>query len=166
MKPRARANGLVVQELAEETLVYDLDRHKAHCLTATAATIWRLCDGKRDESALARQVEKQLGVAPAAEVVELALRDLGRARLLEEPLPSDRAVSRRRLIARLGGAIALPLVASIVSPTAAQAATCRLALPVSPAQCNASNPNALGCCCTNGRICSNLGGGGCNGPRC
>lgn len=165
MKPRAREAGLVVQELEDETLVYDLERHKAHCLTATAAAIWRLCDGKRDQPALARQVEKRLGLSASAEVVELALRDLGRAHLLERPLP-DRGMSRRQLMARLGGAVALPLVASIVSPTAAQAATCRLPQPIAAAQCNISNPAALGCCCTNRRTCVSLGGGGCTGPRC
>ena len=166
MKASARETGLIVQEVADETLVYDLERHKAHCLNPTAAAVWRLCNGKRDEAALARLLEKDLGTPAAEDVVRLALRDLARARLLEEPVAADGGLSRRRLIQRIGAAVALPLVVSIVSPTAAQAASCRLTLPVSPAACNASNPDALGCCCTNGRICANLGGGGCNGARC
>lgn len=165
MKPNAREKGLVVQDLADETLVYDLERHKAHCLNRTAAAVWRLCDGKRDEAALARLLEKDLGTADE-DVVRLALRDLGRARLLQEPVAADARLSRRRLIQRLGEAVALPLVVSIVSPTAAQAATCRLTQPISPSACNAGNPNALGCCCSNHRICANLGGGGCGGAFC
>ena len=31
MKPRARKDGLVVTELPDELLVYDLERHKASC---------------------------------------------------------------------------------------------------------------------------------------
>jgi hypothetical protein len=166
MKPSARAEGLVVQDLADETLVYDLERHKAHCLNRTAAAVWRLCDGKRDEAALARLLKEELGTAAAEDVVRLALRDLGRARLLQEPVAADSRLSRRRLVQRLGQAVALPLVVSIVSPTAAQAATCRLTQPISPASCNAGNPNALGCCCSNHRICASLGGGGCSGASC
>ena len=44
--PAARTSGLVVRELAEETLVYDEERHRAHCLNRTAALVWRHCDGK------------------------------------------------------------------------------------------------------------------------
>ena len=41
----ARQNGLVVQEMPGEVLVYDLDSNKAHCLNESAATVWRSCDG-------------------------------------------------------------------------------------------------------------------------
>jgi hypothetical protein len=166
MKPNAREKGLVVQHLADETLVYDLERHKAHCLNRTAGAVWRLCDGKRDEAALARLLGKDLGTPTGEDVVRLALRELGRARLLQDPVAADIRLSRRRLIQRLGQAVALPLVVSIVSPTAAQAATCRMTQPVDPAACNAGNPNALGCCCRNRKICASLGGGGCNGAAC
>lgn len=166
MKPIAREKDLVVQDLPEETLVYDLERHKAHCLNRTAAAVWRLCNGRRDEVAMARQLAKQLGAAIGEDVVRLALWDLGRAHLLQEPVAADPRLSRRRVIQRLGQAVALPLVVSIVSPTAAQAATCRLSQPISPAACNSSNPNALGCCCGNHRMCASLGGGGCNGASC
>ena len=44
--PRMREQGLITDELPDEILVYDLDRHKAHCLNRTAALVWRQCDGK------------------------------------------------------------------------------------------------------------------------
>jgi hypothetical protein len=44
--PCARTEGLVVQTLADEVLVYDLERHKAHCLNHAAALIWKHCDGR------------------------------------------------------------------------------------------------------------------------
>jgi hypothetical protein len=165
MKPQAREDGLVVQELEDETLVYDLGNHKAHCLNRTARAVWRLCDGTRDEAALARLLGKELGGAPDEDIVRLALRDLARARLLREPLGARPRLSRRRLIQRLGQAAALPLVVSIVSPTAAQAASCPLPQPISPATCNAGNPAAVGCCCTNSKICLS-GGRGCAGAAC
>lgn len=165
MKPNAREKGLVVQDLSDETLVYDLERHKAHCLNRAAAAVWRLCDGKRDEAALARLLEKDLGTAADEDVVRLALRDLGRAHLLQEPVAADPRLSRRRLIQRLGQSLALPLVVSIVSPTAAQAATCRMTQPISPSDCNAGNAAAVGCCCGNSKICLS-GGRGCAGAAC
>jgi hypothetical protein len=165
MKPQAREDGLVVQELEDETLVYDLLSHKAHCLNRAAGAVWRLCDGTRDEAALARLLGKELAADADEDVVRLALRDLARAHLLREPLATRPRVSRRRLIQRLGQAAALPLVVSIVSPTAAQAATCRLPQPISPADCNAQNPGSAGCCCTNHKICLATASG-CAGATC
>ena len=45
--PKARHNKLVIQELEDEVLVYDLERNQAHCLNRTAALIWEHCDGKQ-----------------------------------------------------------------------------------------------------------------------
>jgi hypothetical protein len=165
MKPQAREDGLVVQELEDETLVYDLLSHKAHCLNRAARAVWRLCDGTRDEAALARLLGKELAGGADEDIVRLALRDLARARLLREPLTVRPRVSRRRLIQRLGQAAALPLVVSIVSPTAAQAATCTVPQPISPAACNAGNPGSRGCCCTNHKICL-ANASGCAGAAC
>src|SRR5207248_2525045 len=36
-RPSARQDRLVVQELSDEVLVYDLDRHRAHCLNRAAS---------------------------------------------------------------------------------------------------------------------------------
>jgi hypothetical protein len=43
--PRMRAYALVIDDLPDEVLVYDLERHQAHCLNHTAALVWRACDG-------------------------------------------------------------------------------------------------------------------------
>src|SRR2546423_15689116 len=48
--PRARDARLVIQELPDELLVYDLERHRAHSLNRTAALVWRHCDWKKSES--------------------------------------------------------------------------------------------------------------------
>ena len=39
LMPRARQDELIVEELQDETLVYDLQRHKARCLNRTAALV-------------------------------------------------------------------------------------------------------------------------------
>ncbi|HJZ82776.1 MAG TPA: PqqD family peptide modification chaperone [Pyrinomonadaceae bacterium] len=44
--PRARSENLVIRELDDETLVYDMERDEAHCLNQTAALVWQRCDGR------------------------------------------------------------------------------------------------------------------------
>ena len=143
-KPKARADGIVVRELAEEVLIYDLNTHKAVCLNSTAAAVWRLCDGRRTAADIRRALEKSAGGAVPEEVVWLALEQLGRDRLLDSRVPrpaSLAGISRREMIRRVGltAAIALPVIASIVAPTAAQAASCL------PTGANCSEP---GQCCS------------------
>lgn len=126
LAPEARKEGLVVHELSEEVLVYDLDRHKAHCLNKTAALVWERCDGKTSVPQLAQQLETALKTRVDEDIVWLAVAQLGKSRLLKIAPETDRVgLSRRELIKRagLGAALALPLVTSIIAPTAAQAGT-------------------------------------------
>ena len=58
--PRIRKQKLIVDELPDEVLVYDLDRHKAHCLNSTAAMVWRRCDGKTRPAEIARRLQGEL----------------------------------------------------------------------------------------------------------
>jgi len=150
MKPRARQEGIVVRELSDETLVYDLERHRAHCLNAGAARVWRLCDGNRSVEEIAAQLQDQFE-GNATEVVWLALDQLARTHLLcgriARPATRPRR-SRREVVRRLGlGAALLPAVASILSPTVAEAAGC------SAAANSMSRPD--GCPCSNSGDCLN-----------
>lgn len=169
MRPLARKQGLIIEGLDDETLVYVLDSHKAHCLNSTSAAVWRLCDGRRDVAALARALESETGVPAHEDLVWLALEQLGGAHLLTDPMPRTARISRRRLIRKLGEAAALPLIVSIVSPTAAQAATC---IPNRPgcapvdAPCTTSS-NCCACCCKaigGGNFACKPGGGNCLPP--
>jgi hypothetical protein len=124
--PKARSEQLVIKELGDETLVYDEHSHEAHCLNRTAALVWRHCDGRTSAAKMAGLLSKEAGAPVSEQVVWLALGQLERSRLLEEP-PARPAraeqVSRRELMRRLGvaAAFALPLVTSIVAPTPAEA---------------------------------------------
>ena len=94
MKPERRRDGLVVKELPEEVLVYDLERHRAHCLNPAAAAVFKSCDGERTVGELARILRKETG-APADEAwVHLALDRLEKAHLLEEQLRAVRGPRR------------------------------------------------------------------------
>ena len=127
-RPRARAEDLVVEELDGEFLVYDTGRDKAHCLNGTAAAVWRRCDGRRTVEELGVLVAPQADPELREEIVLSTLAQLDRRNLLVESLPAGGRISRREMMrkAALVGAVglSLPVVRSIVAPTAAQAATC------------------------------------------
>ncbi len=149
--PKMRAHDLVIDDLPDEVLVYDLERHQAHCLNRSAALVWRACDGKSSSTEIAHRLTNELDSPFSEDLVLIALNQLEKLNLLEREAstPAHFAVlSRRQMIRNLGlaAAIAVPVVTSIVAPTAVQAATC---IP-------SGNP------CNPGRLCcSPLG---CNGP--
>lgn len=127
--PRKRDQHLVIDELADEVLVYDLERHRAHCLNYTAALIWQQCDGQSTAGQIAHRLAKELQTSFNEDLVWLALDQLEKLHLLEQSIslpPQSLRLSRRRMIRHLGiaAAVAVPIVTSIVSPTPAQAATC------------------------------------------
>src|ERR1044071_8009158 len=125
--PAARQEGLIVQELSDEVLVYDQQRHKAHCLNQTAAIVWRQCDGQRGAQEVARRASAELGATVGEEMVWLAVEELGKRGLLKERQRLGvGGASRREMMKRLGvgAAVALPLVTTIIAPEAAEAANC------------------------------------------
>ena len=89
--PMARKSGLATEQVADELLVYDLERDKAYCLNHTAAQVWKHCDGRTTPAEIAKRLSKELGAELGAEIDEkfvwCALEQLGRDRLLEDRLP-------------------------------------------------------------------------------
>ena len=127
--PEARRAGLVVQEMSEEVLVYDCERNKAHCLNRTAALVWSHCDGKTSVAQIARAIEGEINAPVDEDIIWLGVEQLTKTHLLQEgaKLPEHKSgLSRREVMKRIGlaAAVALPVVTSIVAPTAAQAANC------------------------------------------
>jgi len=126
MFPKARQERLTTCVLPDETLVYDHERQKGHCLNATAAMVWRHCDGGTSLDELARHVAAEHGaisVMAAAEVVGLALEQLGRRHLLEQApalMPLERRIGRRDALRRLAYVVSLPLVMTVATKAAAQ----------------------------------------------
>jgi hypothetical protein len=139
--PRARQASLIVKEVDDETLVYDLETDKAHCLNDTAARIWKRCDGRTTVREISARLGAELNIKVDEDVVWLALDQLAKFRLLEEaPVkPAHLAgVSRRQAVRALGvAALVLPMVNSLVVPTAAQTAS---PPPIPPGGCCVS-PN-------------------------
>jgi hypothetical protein len=136
--------------MPDEVLLYDLRRHKAHCLNKTAALIWQHCDGQTTVTEMAKRVQREAGPAVDEDVIRYALGKLGEADLLaESPDPgATRGLSRRQMVKRLGGLALVPAVLSLVSPPAAQAQSV-ITTPQKAAvgQCFQNQP-CEGSCCT------------------
>jgi hypothetical protein len=124
-RPQAREEGLLVESLGEELLLYDQNSHTAHCLSSVAACVWRHCDGNRDVTELAELVEASESLIADA-LYELRERDL----LDDEPQLMQSfvsGVSRREAIVRgvrYGAAAAgASLIVSATAATPAMASS-------------------------------------------
>ena len=87
-KPSARRTGIVVKKLNNETLIYDTERHEAHCLNDNAAMIWEHCDGNRSIKDLGGLLTQGQNVTEDQkdQIVWIALDQLESAHLLEQPV--------------------------------------------------------------------------------
>lgn len=124
--PAARSDGLVVEHLAGETLIYDLERDEAHHLNPTATVVFELCDGRSTVKALAARVGERVGHPVSAETAMEALEQLAAFNLLVGAPAMEAGVSRREVVRKAalvgaGAAAAAPLIKSIVAPTPAMA---------------------------------------------
>jgi hypothetical protein len=123
MLPKKRTRNLLVEEIGDESVVYDLERDRVHRLNQTTARVWALSNGRRTVADVAARLGRELGVAGCEPMVWMALDQLERAYLLAEPLgrtSTARALSRREAIALgLTGAAAfvLPGCESVTAPS-------------------------------------------------
>jgi hypothetical protein len=150
-RPTSRKKDIVVQEYNNEILIYDLSLHKAFSLNETSALVWQACDGSKTVSEISRQISKQLKSPVTEDFVWLALDQLKQDNLLEEdtvPANPFEGLSRREVIRKVGYAslVALPVIASLVAPTAIMAQS---------TNCAAVSGRTNGCTCTaNGQCAS------------
>jgi hypothetical protein len=150
--PLARKESLVIKEVDNETLIYDLETDQAHCLNETAARVWRSCDGRSTPQEIATNLATEGNKPVDGGVVWLALEQLDRFKLLATS-PSKPAnlsgISRRRMVRTLGvAAIALPMITSLVVPVAAQVG--------SPSCCLNPNDCLPTQCCDTSAVCPAL----------
>ncbi len=146
--PIARKAGLVLQEMPDELLVYDLDTNKAHCLNQTSAFVWKACNGKNSVSDISRLFGTDAGNSVPEDLVWLAIDQLSQNNLLENKVsPKLNGQTRREVIKKIGLAsvVALPLVASLAAPSSVLAVvTC----PTGDCRSTATNPvNCSPCNC-------------------
>ena len=129
IRPVARVEGLLTEQLDDELLVYDEQQHLACRLNRTAALVWQSSDGQRTVQDLVEVLRDELGEVADEDLVMVTLDRLSQHDLIDSgyaPRDADTAgVSRRRFIRRVGvagtAALALPVVQSIIAPTPAAA---------------------------------------------
>lgn len=114
-----------VQQIGTELLVYDERRHRAYCLNESSAVVWRLADGERTIDEIREAAANELKASVSVEFVLFAVGELRRDGLMDASVATEvePSISRRVMLQRLGvgGALLLPVIASIIAPTAAQA---------------------------------------------
>jgi hypothetical protein len=146
--PKARRDQLIVRELPDEILVYDLKCDRAHCLNKTSAMVWKHCDGKMTTRQMAGLLEREFGTSVDNDLILLALSQLRKFDLLERTRSAirTRKPSRRDVALKyLPAALALPVILSIVAPTRVQAAS---------VPCTATGVACAGTiCCSTGAAC-------------
>jgi hypothetical protein len=128
MNPRARQENLVVQEVGDETIIYDEQRNHAHRLNRTAGLVWSHCNGQRTIADLVSLLQRETDALVTEDMIWLALDRLETEHLLQEKLvrPEDAARITRRDVLRkaalVGGmTLLIPMVQSMVAPTPAMA---------------------------------------------
>lgn len=161
-KPLGRKDEIVIQEIDGEVLIYDLRNDKAFCLNATSAAIWKLCDGDKSVADIASRVAADFKATNSEDLVWLALDQLKKEKLIDGGLDKGydhfNGLSRRQVIKNIGmgSMVAIPIVASLLAPTAVYAQTCVADLgmcTVSPGCCSmvcVNTPGAGSTCCQPG----------------
>ncbi|HRH46475.1 MAG TPA: PqqD family peptide modification chaperone [Pyrinomonadaceae bacterium] len=142
-KPLAKTSEILLQELENELLVYDLQTNKAFCLNETSSIVFQLCDGTRSVAEISQTLNKHLKQSVSEDFVWLALDSFKKDDLLEEGEQfaiNFKGLTRRQVIKKVGLAsmVALPLISSVVAPNAAMAAS-------APAVNCSPTPLAPGC---------------------
>lgn len=141
LHPTAKKDVVINEPGSGETIVYDLKTDKAHCLNPTASFVWNQCDGRTSVNEIAQRFSQTQQGPVDESVVLLALKQLDRAQLLQEPLAKEGKfdLSRRSTLRKIGVTVLLPTIVSLVAPTASAAVSCVQGDP-----CNASSPGQCG----------------------
>lgn len=127
--PLSRKANIVLQEMGDEILIYDLSANKVFCLNETSALVWQLCDGQKTPSEISQIITQNLRIPANEDLIWLTLELLKKENLIENKNDLEnyfQGMSRREVIKKvgLGSVAALPIVASVMAPMAAEAATC------------------------------------------
>lgn len=150
--PKKRTTDLIVEEVLDEVVIYDLADAHAHALNPTAAYVWQQCDGTHTPADISRQVEAKFNLDQADDLVALSLDKLAKAKLLDVSIAAEpNLLSRRDVVKKIGVGIALlPVVTSIVAPSVAQAAshcppTCDQSIDVTAQDCLGTSSSFMIC---------------------
>jgi hypothetical protein len=169
--PKARDDeDIVVQEVFDEYMLYDLKRHKSHLLNPTAAKVWQWCDGTTPPLELSMKLSTTFGLPQdkADNVLWLTLDRLERAHLLEAKVKRPatyQKITRRQLLGLVGVGLLPVILSTTVALESAHAShavchncTCAIAVCIpGESACDVS----LICQCLTALACATAGGTEC-----
>ena len=157
--PAARSEGVLVETIGDETVVYDLDTKAAHCLKPLAALVFNHADGGTSAEEIAALAEERLGEPITESQVQEAITQLNASALLDAPLTPTvgNGLSRRQMIgksaATAGGAfVGASLITTIFAPTAGAAGASDI--PTGCLGCRVPPDCASNHCCQGVKECS------------
>lgn len=171
--PVARDDGLLIEAVGDETVIYDIESKEAHCLKALAAVVFAHADGQTSAADIAELAGYRLGQSFSEADVADAISQLETRALLDTPLRVTQGVSRREAVRRFAtagvAAAAVPtLITTILAPNAlaagafnSQVATGDCCGDSAKSACEGLNP-----ICSSGHCCQNNGGKQCNQCKC
>lgn len=117
--PKARTTDIIEQEAGGELMIYDLQTNIAYTLNETLKNVYKAC-GKQTFKELKREHKF------SDDLIHFSLAELSASNLIEDYNANHFAgFSRREVIKKVGLAtmVALPVIAGITAPKAAQAAS-------------------------------------------
>jgi hypothetical protein len=86
-----RCGGVLEMDFGDGLIIYDRDANLVHHLNPSAATVWRMCEGRHTVGELVRAIVEGVGVSPHevnAQVTDL-LRELHELGLTEDASGSE-----------------------------------------------------------------------------
>jgi hypothetical protein len=145
--PTARSEGMLVEQIGDEAVVFDSVRNTAHCLSPLATAVYMGADGRTRREDLAEVAASTVGEPVSVEAVDAAVGELQELGLIEEPSGMTRRTMVGRTAMATAALSAAPLVTSIVTPAGAASATLQLECP--PSMCASQSEGDKYCNCLN-----------------
>lgn len=127
INPISIRHQIVTQTVGNELFIYELSTNKVWCLNETCSFVWGMCDGTNPVSEITKAISKEFNLRSDESIIWLTLDSLKKAGLLENGEEVMKSVgsffSRREAIKKVGltTMVALPIISSVIAPTAAQA---------------------------------------------
>ncbi|HRH45610.1 MAG TPA: PqqD family protein [Pyrinomonadaceae bacterium] len=152
--PLARVHEIVIQELSDETLIYDLRTNRALALNKLPSEVWKLCDGKHSTAEISGTLTGLFHQPVSEELILFTLELLQKENLITPGSLKTHYLSgltRRQAVRKMGFGFLtlLPVISSLTAPLAINAASgCPVSNKPTGCVCTANNECQTNCCGT------------------
>jgi hypothetical protein len=161
-RPIARVEGLLIESVGEETVVYDTEAKEAHCLKSLAAAVFMYADGTKTASDIAELAAYRMGTPVTEAEVNDAFAQLDSCSLLDQGpivVHKSNGMSRRDALKRFGAVAGVAAATPLIATVSASAAPGDSKIPTGGCcgstklgdTCTGGNPT-----CQSGHCCQNL----------